>query len=141
MATIGSISSSSTSNIYGSQRKGIGGLASGLDTDSLIDGMTSGTKAKIAKQLQNKTLLSWKSEAYRSISSKLIEFSDKYISYTSSTNLYSEKFFDKTLIKVLGENSEYITVSGSTSSSSKLTINGVKQLASNASFTSNSAIS
>ena len=141
MATIGSISSSSTSNIYGSQRKGIGGLASGLDTDSLIDGMTSGTKAKIAKQLQNKTLLSWKSEAYRSISSKLIEFSDKYISYTSSTNLYSEKFFDKTLIKVLGENSKYITVSGSTSSSSKLTINGVKQLASNASFTSNSAIS
>ena len=141
MATIGSLTSSTSSSIYGSQRKGIGGLASGLDTDSLIDSMTLGTRTKIAKQLQNKTLLTWKSDAYRSISSKLIEFADKYTSYTSSTNLYSESFFDKTLISATGENNKYISVSGSTSSSSKITINGIKQLASNASFTSNTSVS
>ena len=35
--------------------RGYGGLASGLDTDSLIKGMTAATRAKIAKTAAEKT--------------------------------------------------------------------------------------
>ncbi len=141
MATIGSLTSSTSSSIYGSTSKGIGGLVSGLDTDTLIDGMTAYTRAKIAKQKQNKTLLEWKTDAYRSVSSKLIDFADKYTSYSSSTNLYSESFFSKNQITTSGENSQYVTVTGSTTNASNITIDAVKQLANNASFTTSEAMS
>ena len=59
--------------------RGYGGLASGLDRDSLIEGMTASTKAKIAKQQKGRQSLLWKQEAYQSISSKLVEFSKKYV--------------------------------------------------------------
>lgn len=140
MATISSLTSSSSSNAYGSQTKGIGGLVSGLNTDELIDGMTISTRSKIAKQKQNKTILSWKTDAYRSISSKLISFADKYTSYASSTNLYSESFYGKTEISAKGDNSKYISVSG-TANSEQLSILGVKQLAKDASFTTSESLS
>ncbi|WP_352400351.1 flagellar filament capping protein FliD [Anaerotignum sp.] len=141
MATISSLtSSSSSSNAYGSQTKGIGGLVSGLNTDEIIDGMTISTRSKIAKQKQNKTLLSWKTDAYRSISSKLISFADKYTSYSSNTNLYSDSFYGKTVITPKGENSKYVSVSGN-STNSQISILGIKQLAKDASFTTSESLS
>lgn len=141
MASIGSLSSTTSSSIYGSTSKGISGLVSGLDTDTLIDGMTAGTRAKIAKQKQNKTLLGWKTDTYRSVTKKLVDFANKYTSYSSTTNLYGESFFSKSQITASGTNSKYVSVTGSTTSSSNITINGVKQLANNASFTTSESIS
>ncbi len=68
----------SIKNSTSSSIKGYGGLASGLDRDTLIEGMTSSTRAKIAKQQKKKQTYAWQQEAYRSISSKLVEFSRKY---------------------------------------------------------------
>lgn len=113
MATINSLSSSSSSSAYGVTSKGIGGLATGLDTDEIIKGMTIGIRSKIAKQLQSKQLLTWQADAYRSISSKLIDFSKKYTSFTSSTNLLSTWFYTKTDISTSGSNSSKVSVSGS----------------------------
>ena len=113
MATINSLSSSSSSSAYGVTSKGIGGLATGLDTDEIIKGMTIGIRSKIAKQLQSKQLLTWQTDAYRSISSKLIDFSKKYTSFTSSTNLLSTRFYTKTDISTSGSNSSKVSVSGS----------------------------
>lgn len=113
MATINSLSSSSSSSAYGVTSKGIGGLATGLDTDEIIKGMTIGIRSKIAKQLQSKQLLTWQTDAYRSISSKLIDFSKKYTSFTSSTNLLSTGFYTKTDISTSGSNSSKVSVSGS----------------------------
>lgn len=132
MASLGSISNSTSSSIYGSH-KGIGGLASGLDTDELVKNMTAGTRSKIAKQLQQKTLLGWQQSAYRSISSKLVQFSQKYTSYSSTTNLFSESFFGKNLISALGSNSDCVDVSG-TGSNDDISIAAIKQLAKEASL-------
>lgn len=141
MSTIGSLTSSTTSSVYGSTSSGIGGLVSGLDTDTLIDGMTYYTRAKIAKQEQNKTILEWKTEDYRSVSSKLIDFSDNYTSYSSSTNLYSNSFFSKNQITTSGDNSKYVSVTGSTTNASNISIDAVKQLSNDASFTTSEAMS
>ncbi len=142
MATISSLtSSSSSSNVYGSQSKGIGGLVSGLNTDELLDGMTIGTRTKIASQKQKKTLLSWKTDAYRAISDQLVSFASKYTSYSSTTNLYSASFYSRSVITPKGENSNAISVSGKISGSQQMTVQGVKQLAQNASFTTSAALS
>ena len=49
MATVGGLSTSTSSSI-----RGYGGLASGLDRDSLIEGMTMGTTNKITQQQQDR---------------------------------------------------------------------------------------
>lgn len=131
-----------SNNSLSSSVRGYGGLASGLDRDSLIQGMTAGTRAKIAKQQKGKQTLLWKQEAYRSISTKLIEFSQKYTSYTNpDTNLASAAFWSKSNVTALGTNSKYIQVSGSPANSSAVSIVGVKQLAEKASATSSSPVS
>ena len=135
MSSVGSLSSSTSSSIFNSSNR-ITGLASGLDTDALIESMTAATRSKIAKQNQNKQLLQWKMDDYRSISSKLIDFQNKYLSYSSTTNLRSPNFFDKTLLSVIGDNSKYVSVSGTSKTVENISIAGVKQLAQNASYTS-----
>lgn len=52
MASIGGLSGSTSNSLSG--LKGYGGLASGLDRDSLIESMTQGTTSKIYKQQQKK---------------------------------------------------------------------------------------
>ena len=138
MATaLNSIKNSSASSL-----RGYGGLASGLDRDTLIEGMTASTKAKIAKQQKKKQTYAWQQESYRSISSKLVEFSKKYTSYTNqSTNLSSPSFWAKSSITPVGANSNYVSVSGSSALSDSMSVVGVKQLAKNASMTSKTVVS
>lgn len=121
-------------SIYGS-RNVLSGLASGMDTESMIENMTQATRLKIAQQKQKKTALGWKQSAYQNISTQLIEFSKKYMEYPSSTNLLSSSFFAQTIVTSVGKNSELVTGSGK--SSNKIEVNGVKQLATNATHTAN----
>lgn len=133
MASIYATNSSSSTSTSG--LKGYGGLASGLDRDSLIEAMTTGTRSKIAKQKQKIQSLKWRQEAYQSISSKLIEFSSNYLSMSSKNSLISSSFFAKSDLTVNGTNSKYVKVSGYSNISDSLAINGVKQLAKKASYT------
>lgn len=140
MATIGGLSGTTSSSLYG--LRGYGGLSSGLDRDTLIEQMTYGTTSKIEQQRQKKTSLQWKQEAIRNISSKMIAFAEKYTStYTSSTNLFSSTFWGRSNISALGANSKYISVSGTANSASSFAIAGIKQLAQKAKWSSGSGVS
>ena len=141
MANISSLSGS-TNNAMSSLR-GYGGLASGLDRDELIEGMTSGTQTKITKQEQAKTKLEWQQEAYRNISDKMIAFANKYTAtMSSSTNLFSSAFWGAASTSVQGINSKYISVAGANkTAAANVTIMGVKRLAQNAKMMSSSAVS
>ncbi len=124
MATIDGLTSTSSSSI-----RGYGGLASGLDRDTLIEQLTSGTQSKIDAANQQKTKLEWEQEAIREITDMMYDFTQKYTSYSSSTNLLGSSFYGRTDISVNGENGKYLTVSGSTQTSELMTVLGVKQLA------------
>lgn len=140
MANIGGLSSSTSSSL-GSLR-GYGGLSSGLDRDSLIEGMTYATTSKIEKQQQKKTLLQWEQTAIRNITDKLTSFADKYTStYSSSTNLFSSSFWGRNNITALGANSKYVSVSGSATTADTLEITRIKQLAKKAQLTSSDRVS
>ena len=133
MATVSGVSSSTSTNGFYNNK--ISGLASGLDTETLIENMTASTRSKIAKQKQKQQLLQWKTDAMRSISNLLVSFRNKYASFTSpSTNLLNSDFFSRNLISTIGENSKYIKATGASNSVDSLSILGVKNLASSASM-------
>lgn len=132
MASVNSVRSSSSS-IYGN-RNVISGLASGMDTESMIENAVSGYKTKISTLQQKRTKVEWQQEVYRSIIGKMSSFSDKYTSYASSTNLLSSGFFNQAVkVTATGKYADMVSASGKTSSS--VQILGVKQLARAATYT------
>lgn len=135
--SIGGLSTSTSNGI-----RGYGGLASGLDRDTLIEGMTSGTTSKITQQQQKKQQLEWKQSAVRNIASQLLDFANKYTSsWSSKTNLFSSMFWGRNQLSVTGTNSKYVSVSGSGASAEGVTIMGVKQLAQKAKWSSAAGVS
>lgn len=133
MASINSLSgSSSTSSIYGNANI-LSGLASGMDTEAMIENAVSGIQNKITSLQQDRTMIEWEQEAYRSIIDKMVNFANKYTSYSSSTNLLSEAFFRNALsVSTNGVNADKITASGRPTSN--VQILGVKQLATAATY-------
>ena len=126
--------SSATSSLLSSGRMNISGLASGMNTDEIIEGMTVGTRSKIAKVKQQQTLLGWQTDAFRGIADKLISLSTKYTSYMSpATNLMSTRLFSKTVVAAQGANASKVSITGA--GHDNMSIAGVKQMAKNASVT------
>ena len=116
MASISSLSSSSTSSIYGN-RNIISGLASGLDTEAMIENSVQGFKLKLSSLQQQRTKVEWKQSAYRSIISKMASFTQKYTSYTSGTNLLSANFFNSaTKVSAMGKYADKVSATGKTNS-------------------------
>lgn len=141
MATVSS--SSSISSALGVTGKGIGGLATGLNTDELVAALTSGTKGKIAKQGQQKQLLNWKMTAYRNMTSALNAFQTKFLklstSTSSNTNITSSKFFNTYKAT---SSSDKVSVSATSGAvTGNFTINEVTKLAESESFTSKNKMS
>lgn len=120
-------SSSMNSASYGSASR-ISGLASGLDTESLVEAMTATTRSKIALATQQKQILEWKQEDYRSILSNLVEFNSKYFgsSYSSLTIVNSIKN-----LTAVSSNTSYVTaIAGDGASSGSVYISDIQSLAS-----------
>ena len=124
---------SSLSSIYGT-RNVLSGLASGMDTETMIENAVSGIKTKIQNLYKKRTKIEWQQEAYRSIIDKAVNFNTKYTSYSSKTNLLSSSFFNNAVnTATKGTYADKITASGKTTSDIK--INAVKQMAQAASYT------
>ncbi len=137
MASISSLtgSTSSSSSIYGNRNYNIiSGLASGMDTESLISGAVQGYQQKIQSLQQKNTKLQWQQEAIQSVSDKLVEFARNYTSYAySTTNLMSSSFFNNA-VKTTANGIYAAMVTASGKSSSEVVINSIKQLATTARY-------
>ena len=130
---INSVNTTNTGSSYGINRKGISGLASGMDTDELIRGMTLRTRTKIERQKQSKQLLTWQGDAMRNITDKLGKLSEGFMTFRSSTNLMSRRFFERTDIQAQGANAGKVSVSGV--GSDRIEVSRIKQLATDTSVT------
>ena len=134
MASINGVGRSSMSSIYGN-RNVISGLASGMDTEAMIENAIAGYKMKISSLQQKQTKVTWQQQALRSIIDKLADFSQKYTSYASSTNLLSSSFFNSSVkVSTHGTYADKVSATGKTNST--VQILGVKQLASAATYKS-----
>lgn len=123
--------SSATSSLGNTSLKGFGGLASGIDRDTLIEQMTSGTTSKITSKKQAMTKLTWKQEAFRSISDKILDLQDNFLGFSATSSLSDGSFFAKNQISLNGDSSitKYVKVSGTSDMVDYLSLQGVKQLA------------
>lgn len=90
-----SADNNSTSTNYAYSNAGLSGLASGVDTESMVKSMLSGIQNKIDSQNQKKTQLEWKQEAYRDVISKINSFQSKYLDIASSNSLRLTSTYSK----------------------------------------------
>ena len=137
MASISGVSGSNTMSSLMNSANMISGLASGLDTESMIEGLVKSYQTKINTLNQKVTKTEWKQDAYRSIISKMVGFSSKYTSYTSSTNLMSAGFFSSAA-KVTTQGLYKDLVAASGKSSSDISLDAVRQLATSAKYRTDS---
>lgn len=121
---------SSINTVSGNGNKNyVSGLASGMDTESIVQSLLMGTQTKIDKQSGLKQQLEWKQDIYRDLITKINTFSDKYFSYYGSgqTNLMSQSLF-KTMTGVSSSGAIKIS-SVSSNAVSSMNISEIKQLA------------
>ncbi|AHN20584.1 flagellar filament capping protein FliD [Lysinibacillus varians] len=99
----------------------IGGLASGMDIDSIVKKLMNAEKAPLNKLYQKKQTYEWQRDAYRGVNTKLKTF-DTYI----SDNLVLKSLISKT---AASSNSNLVSATATGSAAGSLSIEGVSQLA------------
>lgn len=90
-----------TSNYWSSSAassNGMSGLVSGLDTESMVEQLLSGTQSKIDAQKALKQQTEWKQEIYRDIITSINSFQSKYFNTSfdasATMNFASSAFFN-----------------------------------------------
>ena len=84
------------------------------------------------------TKLEWKRDAYRSISNKIIDLQDNYLSYSATKSLKNSDFFAKNQVSAQGDPAytKYISATGNADTASRVSVLGVNQLATSATLIS-----
>lgn len=103
----------------------IGGLASGMDIDSIVADLMKAERIPLDKLNAKKTTFEWQRDAYRSVNTKLKKFDD----YLFNNFSLSSNFNKKT---VTSTNESVVTSTGNSSATGSLTIDKVDRLAKNA---------
>lgn len=132
------VNSTSTYVNKASSNKGFSGLASGMDTESMVESMLSGTQNKIDKQNALKQQIEWKQEIYRDIITQINTFQSQYFGSGSSTNLLSQAYFNS--MSAISDSNAF-KVSATSSASAGNTALEVRRLATNSSVTSGTGVS
>ena len=97
MASINGVSGNNMMSSLYNSRNIVSGLASGLDTEGMIEGLVQGYQQKINGLNQKVTKIGWQQEAYRSIIDKMVAFTNNYTSFRSSTKLLSSRFINNAM--------------------------------------------
>ena len=118
-----------------------GGMASGLDTDSIIKNLMQIEQLKVDRLYQNKTKTEWLREDYRGINKILKDFKDtRFDVLNSSTYMLSSSAYRT--YKVTSTSDEYVDVSPRSGTiAGTTTIEAIENLATSASLTSSSDVS
>lgn len=99
----------------------IGGLASGMDIDSIVEKLMVAERMPMDKLEQQKQIYEWQRDAYRDVNKKMTTL-DSYI----ADNFILKSLNTKTAIS---SNSDLVSAVATGSASGSLTIEGVSQLA------------
>ena len=100
----------------------VGGLASGMDIDSIVEKLMSAERAPYNKLLQNKQKYEWQRDAYREVNTKLKAFDD----FLFNEMTLQKDFYKKSIVST---NSAISAVPTTAENGQNLTIDSVDQLA------------
>ena len=121
-----------------SSSNGFSGLASGIDTDSMVEAMLANTQNKIDKQNALKQQIEWKQEIYRDIINKINTFQSTYFGTSSSSSLMNAALYNSMSAESTSKN---FNVTATTSASVGNVDFEIRRLATNYSITSGSGVS
>ena len=117
----------------------ISGLATGLDVEEIVDGLTEGTHSKIDEAEKELQILDWEQEAYQEVTDKMYDFMTTYCG-TSTFSLSVAD--DLSTLSATNSGSDYVTVTTSPDSlGGDIYISDIISLATAAKVTSSSTIS
>lgn len=86
------------------------GLATGMDTETMVKEMLTGEQNKIDKAKQKEQTLKWQQEIYREVINDVKSFNDKYFSFTSKDSILISSAWNT--LKINSSNSNVITATG-----------------------------
>lgn len=87
------------------------GLATGMDTETMVKEMLTGEQNKIDKAKQKEQTLKWQQEIYREVINDVKGFNDKYFSFTSKDSILISSAWNT--LAVNSSNPNVITATGS----------------------------
>lgn len=99
-----------------------GGLASGIDTDSVIKQLMQAERVPVDRLEQKKQVTEWKRDAYREINRSLLTLRSSAVDLIFSRNFYAKK-------ATSSDESKATVVSGPSSGNTAISIDSVTQLA------------
>lgn len=107
----------------------ISGLASGLETDTIVKGLLAQYQQKLDKQSQKTTKLEWTAEAYRGINTQIRSFREQYLSALSPTNMMTGAAYSDFKVNMLTANSAVSIAASPYAAAGEYTIESIGQLA------------
>lgn len=117
----------SSSRVGAYASKGFSGLASGVDTESLVKQLLANTQTKIDKQSGLKQQTIWKQDIYRDLITSFQGIQNRFLSFmTPKTNLLSSAFYQTKSVK---SSSNAIKVTSAGDITGNLTIEKIESLA------------
>lgn len=117
----------------------ITGLATGMDTDAMIEAMVTAEQNKVDKAKQTQQITKWKQEQYRDIISDIKKFSNKYFDVLSKDYLLGSQGLSTATVK--SSNTSVVSaVAGSNAIASNYTFD-VEKIATSPSMSSNITLS
>lgn len=121
-SSVNMISGLTPSTTNGTTR--ITGMYSGLDTDTLVQDMLYPEQEKLDNIYKDETLIQWKYQAYSDIKTQISDFTDKYMSATSDSNVYTTAAY-KAYTTNLASNNFVSVTAGSGATAGSHTISSV----------------
>src|SRR5699024_5315164 len=106
----------------------VGGLATGMDIEAMVNKLMEAERMPLNRMEQDRTLLTWKRDAFREINRSLLELSEMMTGTNFNMKL-SKMYQSKT---VISSQPSAVTATGSTGSSNGTYHIEVKELASSA---------
>ncbi len=114
--------------INGLGAKRISGLATGMNTDEIIEGMMIRSKTKLNQKNQSRQILKWRQDAYRQIIRSTNAFTNKWLNKTDSKhNIGNDAFWKLNAANTDSKNFKVVAKNGAMNGNIK--VDYVKQLA------------
>jgi len=118
------------------------GLASGMDTDFIIQQTLKMHQFKIDNQMRNKKLIEWRQQTHSSIKSEISALRTTFLSNLGSKSMMNRNVFNATKATITGGKAGAVSVSTTTGTPlGSIKIGQVTSLAKGASITSGSSVS
>ena len=117
-------------NVGAVARNRVTGLMTGMDVEEMVRGMVSGHQNRLNRASQERDLINWRKDSFRSAITKLTDFQSRFLDILNPNSILRASNFRTHSARLSNEDmSRYFSVSGSTTTSGRFTVNEIEQLA------------